>query len=68
MPQAVVRGPELLGLALFTPLVAGLSIWIGIAISARMNDIRAAAQLGALASLPTVLVAALIAYNVICVT
>ncbi|HXY43170.1 MAG TPA: ABC transporter permease subunit [Acidimicrobiales bacterium] len=68
VPQAIVRGPELFALVLFTPLVAALSIWIGIAISTRMNDIRAAAQLGALASLPTVLVSALIAYNVIHVT
>jgi ABC-type transport system involved in multi-copper enzyme maturation permease subunit len=65
VPAAIVRWPALLGLVLFTPLVAGVSIWIGIAISARMNDIRAAAQLGVLASLPSVVVAALIAYNLI---
>jgi len=44
---ALLRAPDLLGLLLFTPLVAGWSIWIGIAISARMADVRAAAQLGA---------------------
>ncbi|MHB8293777.1 MAG: ABC transporter permease [Acidimicrobiales bacterium] len=68
VPEAIVRWPALLGLVLFTPLVAGLSIWIGIAISTQMNDIRAAAQLGVLASLPSVVVAALIAYNVVHVT
>jgi ABC-2 type transport system permease protein len=53
---------------LFTPLVATWSIWIGIAISTRMNDIRAAAQLGAVASLPTILVSSLIAFDVIHMT
>ncbi len=66
--SAVVRGPELVALVLFTPPVAGWSVWIGIAISTRMNDVRAAAQLGALASLPAILVSSLVAYNVIHVT
>jgi ABC-type transport system involved in multi-copper enzyme maturation permease subunit len=65
VPSALLRAPELLGLVLFTPLVAGWSIWIGIAISARMTDVRAAAQLGVLASLPAIAVAALIAFNVV---
>lgn len=60
-----VRPPELLGLLLFTPLVAGWSIWIGIAISARMTDVRAAAQVSGLASLPTLAIAALIAFNAV---
>ncbi len=68
VPSALLRGPELLGLVLFTPLVAAWSIWIGIAISTRMNDIRAAAQLGAVASLPTILVSSLIAFGVIHMT
>ena len=68
VPSALLRGPELLGLVLFTPLVATWSIWIGIAISTRMNDIRAAAQLGAVASLPTILVSSLIAFGVIHMT
>jgi ABC-2 type transport system permease protein len=58
--EAVMRGPELLGQLLFTPLVAALSIWAGIAISARSHDPRVAAQLSILASLPTALVAAAI--------
>ena len=63
--SALLRAPELLGLLLFTPLVAGWSIWIGIAISARMTDVRAAAQVSGLASLPAIAVAALIAFNVV---
>src|SRR6266540_4210405 len=63
--SALLRGPDLLAQLLFTPLLAGWSIWIGIAISARASDFRVAQQLGILASLPTAVVAALIAFNVI---
>ena len=62
---ALVRAPDLLAQLLFTPLVAGWSIWVGIAISARASDLRVAQQLGILASLPTALVAALIAFDVL---
>ena len=50
---------------LFTPLVAGWSIWAGIAISTRMSDVRAAQQLTVLASLPPVAIVALMNFNVI---
>jgi ABC-type transport system involved in multi-copper enzyme maturation permease subunit len=63
--SAVLRVPELLAQLLFTPLLAAWSIWVGIAISARSNDTRVAQQLSILASLPTVVVAALIAFGVI---
>jgi ABC-type transport system involved in multi-copper enzyme maturation permease subunit len=63
--SALLRAPDLLTQLLFTPLVAGWSIWVGIAISARASDFRVAQQLGILASLPTAVVAALIAFNVI---
>jgi len=36
--SAVLRGPELFGQVIFTPLLAALPIWIGIAISARSNE------------------------------
>jgi ABC-type transport system involved in multi-copper enzyme maturation permease subunit len=62
---ALVRAPELLAQLLFTPLLAGWSIWVGIAISARSNDARAAQQLGMLASLPSIAVTSIIAFNVI---
>ena len=65
MASAVLRGPELLAQLLFTPLLAAWSIWVGIAISARSNDTRVAQQLSVLASLPLVVVAALIAFGVI---
>jgi ABC-type transport system involved in multi-copper enzyme maturation permease subunit len=63
--SALLRAPDVLVQLLFTPLVAGWSIWIGIAISARASDFRVAQQLGILASLPTAVVAALIAFDVI---
>lgn len=63
--SALLHGSEVLAQLLFTPLVAGWSIWIGIAFSTRSSDVRVAQQLGMLASLPTVAVAALIAYDVI---
>jgi ABC-2 type transport system permease protein len=63
--SALIRGPDLLAQLLFTPLLAGWSIWVGIAISARSNDFRVAQQLGLLVSLPSAVVAALIAFNVI---
>jgi ABC-2 type transport system permease protein len=63
--SALVRGPSILAQLMFTPLLAAWSIWIGIAISTRTNDVRVAQQLGMLASLPTVAVTTLISYDVI---
>ena len=63
--SALLQAPDVLAQLFFTPLLAGWSIWVGIAISARASDFRVAQQLGILASLPTALVAALIAFNVI---
>ncbi len=63
--SALLRGTEILAQLVFTPLLAGWSIWIGIAISTRSSDVRVAQQLGMLASLPSVAVTSLIAYNVI---
>jgi ABC-type transport system involved in multi-copper enzyme maturation permease subunit len=63
--EALLQVPEILAQLVFTPLVASVSIWIGMAISTRSSDPRTAQQLGTVAGLPTVAVAALIAYNVI---
>jgi ABC-type transport system involved in multi-copper enzyme maturation permease subunit len=65
---AVLRGPELVGQVVFTPLVAALSIWAGIAISARSNDPRVATQLSTLASLPAVALTTVIALGGLYVT
>lgn len=63
--SALIRGPDLLAQVLFTPLLAAWSIWVGIAVSTRSSDARAAQQIGLLASLPPVFVVVLIALNVI---
>jgi ABC-type Na+ efflux pump permease subunit len=63
--SAVIRGPELLAQLVFTPLLATWSIWVAMAISARSSDFRAAQQLSTLASLPSVIVIALVSFDVI---
>jgi ABC-2 type transport system permease protein len=63
--SALLRGSDLLAQLVFTPLLAGWSIWVGIAISTRSSEVRVAQQLGVLASLPSVVVTSLIAFNVI---
>jgi len=62
---AVFSGSHILIQLLFTPLIAGWSIWIGIAISSRTTDIRAAQQLSVFASLPPLAIVALMSLNVI---
>ena len=59
------QGPVLLAQVLFTPLLAGWAIWVGMAVSARSSDVRVAQQLSTLASLPPVGVAGLMSMNVI---
>jgi ABC-2 type transport system permease protein len=63
--SAVIHGPELLAQLVFTPLLTGWSIWVGIGVSTRTNDVRTAQQLSALASLPAIAATSLIAYKVI---
>lgn len=63
--SAVFSGSHILIQLLFTPLIAGWAIWIGIAISSRVTDIRAAQQLSVFASLLPLAVVALMSLNVI---
>jgi len=63
--SAFIRPPDLIAQLFFTPLLAALSIWIGMTISTRSQDARVAQQLGLLASLPAAVVTTLIALNVI---
>ena len=63
--SAIFERSHVLVQLLFTPLLAGWSIWMGIAISARSSDIRAAQQLAVFASLPPLGIVALLAFNVI---
>ena len=61
----VWQAPQFLAQALFAPLLAGWSIWIGMAISARSSDVRVAQQLGTLASLPALGVVSLMTFQVL---
>lgn len=63
--SALIRLPDVLAQLVFTPLVAGWSIWVAIAISTRSSDARVAQQLSVLGSFPAILIANLIAINVI---
>jgi ABC-2 type transport system permease protein len=62
---AVLQVPDVLVQVLFTPLLALFSIWVALAISTRLGDVRAAQQLAAITGLPALVVAYLIAFNVI---
>jgi len=66
--SAIYAGNHVLVQLLFTPLLAGWAIWVGIAVSARSADVRAAQQLSMLGSLPPLIIVALIALNVITVS
>jgi ABC-2 type transport system permease protein len=59
------QGPTLLALFLFTPLLAGWAIVVGLAVSVRANEVRVAQQIGAVASFPIIGVVGLLAFNVI---
>jgi ABC-type Na+ efflux pump permease subunit len=62
---ALLHGPEIIAQLIFTPLLAAWSIWVGIAISTRSSDIRAAQQLAVLGSLPLIAVTTMVSLNVI---
>lgn len=62
---ALIKGSDVIAQAVFTPLLALWSIWIGMAVSSRTSDPRTSAQLATVVSLPTVAVTSLMAFNVI---
>jgi ABC-2 type transport system permease protein len=59
------QGSVLVAQVVFTPLLAGWAIWVGMAVSARSSDVRVAQQLGTLASLPPLALTALMSFGVI---
>jgi ABC-2 type transport system permease protein len=61
----VFQAGRILAQILFTPLLAAWSIWAGIAISTRANDVRVAQQLSTLVSMPPLAVTSLIGFGVI---
>jgi len=62
---AVRHAPQLPAALVFIPLLAAWAIWAGLAISTRVSDTRVAQQLSVLGSLPPVLLAALMSFQVI---
>ena len=66
--SAIYAGTHVLVQLLFTPLLAGWAIWVGIAVSARSTDVRVAQQLSVLGSVPPLVIVALMSLNVITVS
>jgi ABC-type Na+ efflux pump permease subunit len=63
--SAIYAGTHVLVQFLFTPLLAGWAIWVGIAVSTRSTDVRVAQQLSVLGSFPPLIIVALMSLNVI---
>lgn len=66
--SAIYAGTHVLVQLLFSPLLAAWAIWIGIAISTRSTDVRAAQQLSVLGGAPPLVIVGLISLNVITVS
>lgn len=63
--SALLQGSVIIAQVVFTPLLAMWAIWVGLAISTKTSDVRAAQQLSVLGSLPLVAVTTMISLNVI---
>jgi ABC-type transport system involved in multi-copper enzyme maturation permease subunit len=63
--SALVRGPDLIAQIVFTPVLAAVAVWVGIAISTRTNDVRVAQQLSLLGILPLLVGTSLIAFGAV---
>ncbi len=66
--SAVLRPVDIAAQLILTPLLAGPPIWIGIAISTRVEDVRVGQQLSLLASVPLAIATSLIALGIITLT
>lgn len=62
---ALIQGSTVLTQLLFTPLLLAWSIWVAIAISARVSDVRVAQQLAILGGFPPIFVANFVAFGAI---
>jgi ABC-type Na+ efflux pump permease subunit len=65
---AVLQGQDLIVQVIYTPLLAAAATWIGLAISTRSSDTRVAQQLSIFGSLPLLIGAIVLAFDVIHVT
>lgn len=66
--SAILGGPDLIVQVVYTPLLAALSTWIGLAISTRAGDVRVAQQLSILGALPLLAGAIVLAFGIVEVT
>lgn len=62
---AIWHAPQLVAEVFYIPLLAAWAIWVGIAISTKVSDSRVAQQLSTLASLPPLVLIALMSFQVI---
>jgi ABC-type transport system involved in multi-copper enzyme maturation permease subunit len=62
---ALLHAPQLPAELVFIPLLAGWSIWVGLAVSTTASEVRVAQQLSMLPSLPVLAVAALMSFQII---
>jgi ABC-type Na+ efflux pump permease subunit len=63
--SAILEGPDILVQVVYTPLLAALATWIGLAISTRVSDVRVAQQLSVLGNLPLLAGAILLAFGIV---
>jgi ABC-2 type transport system permease protein len=62
---AVRNAPQLPAALVFIPLLAAWGVWVGLAISTRVTDVRAAQQLSIVGSLPPLALAALMSFQLL---
>jgi ABC-2 type transport system permease protein len=63
--SAVFHSNQVLAQPVFIPLLIAWSIWVGIAISTRVGDVRVAQQLTVLSSLPPLAITSLMTFGII---
>jgi len=63
--SAVFHSNQVLAQPVFIPLLTAWSIWVGIAISTRVGDVRVAQQLTVLGSLPPLAITSLMTFGII---
>jgi ABC-type Na+ efflux pump permease subunit len=66
--NAIVQSQDLIVQLVYTPLLAAAATWIGLAISTRASDTRVAQQLSIFGSLPLLIGAILLAFDIVHVT
>jgi hypothetical protein len=61
----VRNAPQLPAALVFIPLLAAWGVWVGLAISTRVTDVRAAQQLSIVGSLPPLALSALMSFQLL---